>query len=261
MSIQFSPSNDVRHALIDGVLSVTVDRPEKRNPLSLGVLDSLRRIFTDAASDSRVNVAVLTGAGSKAFSSGGDLAELSGYRDREDADALSRHGRAALDAIRFFPVPVIARLNGVALGGGAELALACDLRFASSASKVGFVHGRLRISPPWGGGKDLVRIVGAAKALRLLATAAILDAVEGQAMGLIDAVCPKDRSFDTWFEACLSEFRDQPRQLMRAYKAIAVSSRIPECAEADRLETEHFCELWCHEDHWNAVAQLDREVR
>jgi enoyl-CoA hydratase len=260
MSIQFSPSNDVRHALVDGVLSVTVDRPEKRNALSLGVLDSLRRIFTDAVSDSRINVAVLTGAGSKAFSSGGDLAELSGYRGREDADALSRHGKAALDAIRFFPVPVIARLNGVALGGGAELALACDLRFASSSSKFGFVHGRLRISPPWGGSKDLVRSVGAAKALRLMATAAILDAEEGQAMGLIDLVCPKDRSFDAWFEERLSEFRSQPRQVMRAYKAIAISSRMPECAEADRLETEHFCKLWCHEDHWNAVAQLERAV-
>jgi enoyl-CoA hydratase len=261
MSIQFSPSNDVRHALVDGVLSVVVDRPEKRNALSLGVLDSLRRIFTDAASDSRISVAVLTGAGSKAFSSGGDLAELSLYRAREEADAISRHGRAALDAIRFFPVPVMARLNGVALGGGAELALACDLRFASSSSTFGFVHGRLRISPPWGGSKDLVRIVGAAKALRLLATAAILDAEEAQAIGLLDLVCPKDRSFETWFEERFSEFRGQPRQLMRAYKAIVISSRIPACAEADALETEHFSELWCHEDHWNAVAQLEREAR
>jgi enoyl-CoA hydratase len=261
MSIQFSPSDDVRHALIDGVLSVMVDRPEKRNPLSLGVLDRLRRIFTDTANNALVSVAVLTGAGSKAFSAGGDLAELSNYRGRDDADALSRHGKAALDAIRFFPVPVIARWNGVALGGGAELALACDLRFASASSKFGFVHGRLRISPPWGGSKDLVRIVGAAKALRLLATAAILNAEEGEAMGLIDLVCPKEREFDAWFEERLLEFRKQPPQLMRAYKAITLSSRTPESTEAERLETDRFCELWCHEDHWNAVAQLERETR
>lgn len=260
MAMRFSPSDDVRHTVVDGALRVMVDRPEKRNPLSLGVLDSLRRIFTDAAGDSRISVAVLTGAGSKVFCSGGDLTELSGYRSREDADELSRHGTAALDAIRFFPVPVIARLNGAALGGGAELALACDLRFACSSSKLGFVHGRLRISPPWGGGRDLVRLVGPAKALLLLTAASVLEVEEGRAMGLIDLVCPKDCAFDDWFEERLSDLRGQPRHLMRAHKAIALSSRIPAGAEAQRAETEHFCELWCHEDHWNAVAQLDRGV-
>jgi len=259
MSLEFAASNDVHHDIDNGVLRVTIERAEKRNALSLGVLECLRRIFIDAAADGSIRVAVLTGAGSKAFASGGDLAELSRYRTREDAEAISRHGRSALDAIRFFPVPVIARLNGVALGGGAELALACDLRWAAASATFGFIHARLRIAAPWGGGRDLVRLVGSAKALQLMVSAAVLNANESEAIGVIDRVCPRDAGFDPWFEAHLAAFRMPPRQAMRAYKSIALSARMPPCAEAERLETEHFCEAWCHEDHWNAVAQLSKE--
>ena len=175
-AIGFARSDDVRHRIEDGVLTVTVDRAAKRNPLSLGVLDRIREIFTDAAADTGIVAAVITGAGDKAFASGGDLGELAGYRSREDAEGFSRHGKAALDAIRLFPVPVIARLNGLALGGGAELAMACDQRYAARHVKIGFIHGRLAIAPSWGGGVDLVRLVGPARALRLMTTAAALEA-------------------------------------------------------------------------------------
>lgn len=260
MSFTFSPSNDVRHAVSDGILFVTVDRQEKRNALSLGVLDRIRSLFTDATGDSRIKAAVVTGAGSKAFASGGDLAELAAYRTREAAAAISVHGKAALDAIRLFPVPVIARLHGVALGGGAELALACDLRYAAAATRLGFVHGRLRISPAWGGGADLVRIIGPAKALRLMGTAAIVDAEEGHALGIIDLVCPRQESFDDWFEQRLAVFREQPRQVMCAYKAIAGASRAPDHSARDRLEREWFCNLWCHDDHWDALRKLEERT-
>lgn len=257
MSFVFFPSSDVRHAVIDGILFVTIDRPEKRNALSLGVLERIRDIFTQAASDSGINAAVVTGAGTKAFASGGDLVELAGYRGREAAEAVSLHGKAALDAIRRFPVPVIARLQGVALGGGAELALACDLRYASTSARLGYIHGRLRISPAWGGGGDLVRIVGPAKALRLMATTEILDANEGRALGVIDLVCPREESFDDWFEQRLEELRDQPRQVMCAYKAITGASPTPERTARDTLEREWFCNLWCHQDHWDALRKLE----
>ena len=256
MSLQFSPSSDVRHDIADGVLRVTIDRAEKRNPLSLGALDYLRRIFTEAATHSDIKVAVITGAGTKAFSSGGDLSELMAVRNLEDAEALSRHGKAALDAIRWFPVPVIARLNGSALGGGAELALACDLRYADSSATLGFVHGRLRIPPAWGGGKDLLRAVGPARALHLMATAAILTAKDGHALGLIELVCPKDVAFDAWFDQQIGTFQDLPRQLLQAQKSIANASRMPNPADEHR-EIKQFCELWCHEDHWNAVADFE----
>lgn len=259
MTFQFTPSDDVRHMIEDGVLFVTVDRPDKRNPLSLGVLDSIRRLFTELAGDERIRVAVMTGAGDKAFASGGDLAELANYRSREDAEAFSRHGKAALDAIRLFPVPVIARLNGLALGGGAELALACDQRYAAAHAKIGFIHGRLAIAPSWGGGNDLVRVTGPARALRLMATAAALAATEARDLGVIDLVCPEDADFDAWFAEQLAPFRNHPRQVTRAYKSIANGSRGPGRAEADIIETHHFGEVWAHEDHWDAVARLERK--
>jgi enoyl-CoA hydratase len=261
MTFHFTPCDDVRTAIADGVLTVTVDRPEKRNPLSLGVLDRIRQIFTEAAGDPAIRVAVVTGAGDKAFASGGDLGELAEYRSREDAEAFSRHGKAALDAIRLFPVPVIARLNGLALGGGAELALACDQRYAASHVKIGFIHGRLAIAPSWGGGNDLVRLVGPAKALRMMATAATLGADEAQAMGVIDLACPEGSDFEDWFAAQLAPFAAHPRQVARAYKAIANGSRGAQRDVLDVIETTHFGEVWAHEDHWTAVAALERKSK
>ncbi len=258
MTFQFTPSDDVRHAIADGVLTVSVERPEKRNPLSLGVLDSIRRIFTELAEDERIRVAVMTGAGDKAFASGGDLRELYDYRSREDAEAFSRHGKAALDAIRRFPVPVIARLNGLALGGGAELALACDQRYAAHHVKIGFVHGRLAISPSWGGGVDLVRLLGQAKALRMMATAAALDATEAQSLGVIDLVCPQGEDFDAWFAAHIAAYAAHPRQVARAFKAIATRESRTERSELDKIETRHFVDVWAHKDHWDAVTALER---
>ncbi len=258
MTFSFVPSDDVRHDIAGGVLTVVIDRAEKRNPLSLGVLESLRRIFSALAADERICVAVLTGAGDMAFASGGDLDELAGYRSREDAEAFSRHGKAALDAVRSFPVPVVARINGFALGGGCELALACDQRLAASSAALGMIHGRLAIGPSWGGGNDLVRLLGPAKALRLMVAATTFTAAEALAEGLVDAVCPPGEDFEQWFADLLDTWRQHPRQVMRAFKAVAGGPRGLGRAELDALETRHFAEAWAHKDHWAAVAERRR---
>ena len=253
MTFRFNASNDVRHTMADGVLTVTIDRPEKRNPLSLGVLDSIRGLFTELAGESTICLAVVTGAGDKAFASGGDLGELSGYRSREDAEAFSRHGKAALDAIRTFPGPVIARINGFALGGGCELALACDQRLAASSAMLGMIHGSLAISPSWGGGNDLVRLLGPAKALRLMVAATAMSARQAAEEGLVDAVCPQNVDFDPWFDSCLTAWRRHPRQVMRAFKAVSTGSNGASRSALDAVETHHFAEVWSHDDHWAAV--------
>lgn len=256
MSFAFTPSDDVRHKLAEGLLTVTIDRPAKRNPLSLGVLDSLRRIFTEQGGDERVVLAVLTGAGDRAFASGGDLAELAAYRSREEAEAFSRHGKAALDAIRAFPVPVVARINGVALGGGCELALACDLRLAAAGARIGMIHGKLAIAPSWGGGNDLVRLLGPSRALAHMMAAEPLGAAEAAALGMVDAVCPAEADFDFWFASQLADWRRRPRQVMRAFKAIAAGARGADRAALDAMETARFAEAWAHADHWQAVDRL-----
>ena len=261
-TLSFQRSDDVRHIVENGILKVTIDRPEKRNPLSLGVLDRLREIFSDSAEDDAVSLAVVTGSGQKAFASGGDLTELSDYRTLEDAASFSRHGKAALDSIRTFPVPVIAKVNGLALGGGAELALACDMRFAAATASIGFIHARLNIAPSWGGGHDLGRLVGPSSALRMMSRAEIFDSQKALDMGLFDATASSPESnFDAEFDAFIDPMLTNPRQVMRAQKSIALGNRLRGKSEADLLETEHFGRVWTHQDHWDAVANLARKTR
>src|ERR1700692_4869488 len=191
MQLTFAISDEVSYECREDVLSIVIVRPAKRNALSLGVLQRLENIFSDHVSSPDVKLAILTGEGDRAFASGGDLVELADLRSVYDARALSLHGKAALNAIRRFPVPVIARINGVALGGGAELAVACDMRFASAHASIGFVHGRLAISPSWGGGVDLMQLVGYGTATRLLARAEVLNARQALDVGLFDGVAPE----------------------------------------------------------------------
>jgi enoyl-CoA hydratase len=254
MTFTFAASDHVRHTVADGILRVTIDRPEKRNPLSLGVLDSLRRIFTEAAADESLSLAVLTGAGDRAFASGGDLAELAAYRTEAEAEAFSRHGKAALEAIRAFPVPVIARVNGVALGGGCELALACDLRLAAAHARIGLIHGQLAIAPSWGGGIDLARLLGPARALRHLLDAQALAGPAALEAGLVDGVCPQGEDFDAWFEAAIAQWR-RPPQVTRAMKGVT-GSRDGDRAAHESRDCAAFARAWAHDDHWQAVERL-----
>jgi enoyl-CoA hydratase len=239
-----------------GVLRVSIDRPGSRNALALAVLDSLRLTFLEHSKDDRLRLAVLTGSGDRAFASGGDLKELSSWRSEGQAGQLSLRGKAALHAIRSFPVPVVGRINGVALGGGAELALSCDLRFACQSARIGFIHGRLNIAPSWGGSTDLVRLVGPAKSLLYLSEQRIFDATAAVAAGLFDDVCPEGEIFDNWFEQRLDVLAKNPPQVMRAFKAL--TGRTANRSDSDEIETRHFKEVWAHSDHWEAVDRMDK---
>ena len=185
-------SSAVVVATADGILRVTINRPEKRNALSRAVLDELGQVFAGHAADEALRVAVLTAAGSHSFAAGGDLRDLAAVRTREGAATMATQARSALDAIRRFPVPVVAALNGVALGGGAELAVACDLRIAAAHACIGFVQGRLNIATAWGGGIDLMRLLGPARGLAVLARSEVLGAAQALALGLVDAVAAPD---------------------------------------------------------------------
>ena len=166
---------------IDSILFVTINRPEKRNALARDVLFQLKEIFTSYSHDEALALVVLTGAEDKSFAAGGDLIELNDVKTQEQARIMSDEAYGCLDAVRQFPLPVIAALNGDAMGGGSELAMACDFRLAAAHASLGFLQGKLNVTTAWGGGLDLIDLVGSSRALRLLATSALLTAEQAKA--------------------------------------------------------------------------------
>jgi len=248
------------------VLHVTIDRPRQRNALSTRVLAELRRAFTDAAADPALRAAVLTGAGDQSFAAGGDLKEFDELRSAADAQALWTEASETLRAVREFPVPVIAALNGVALGGGAELAVACDFRVAAPHAGIGFVQGRMNICTGFGGGIDLVALVGGHRALSILIDAETIAAGRALGIGLIDVVAPAGEPLGQCVERFLRPLLAQAPQVLRAFKTIALSDRLALSRhERERREREAMIATWVHPDHWRAserfVSRGDRPAR
>jgi enoyl-CoA hydratase len=250
-------TGDLLVAVEGPLLRVTINRPEKRNPLSRGVLSQIRDSFIRHGENAALALAVVQGAGDKSFAAGGDLKEFMQIRELADAEALFDVGFGALDAIRRFPVPVVAALNGLAVGGGAELAVACDVRIAAPHARIGFVQGTLNISTGWGGGLDLMAHVGLGRAVSLLGSARVLEPAEALAIGLVDAVAPEGGPFDEFVERFIEPFLRQRPQVMRAFKTQAIAARMGSPrAEADALDRRNFALTWCHDDHWRAVERL-----
>ncbi len=240
-----------------GILRVTLNRPEKHNALSPALLERLRQVLEEHSSDVRLKVVVLRGAGEDSFAAGGDLRILADIRTLEGAMEMADHAKAALDAIRRFPVPVIGLLNGDARGGGAELAMACDFRVAASHARIGFVQGRLNISTAWGGGIDLMRRIGSSPALALLCRSELLDCERALAEGLIDSYPREGQTLESHLDEFLAPFLRQKSQVLRGFKALAHGVRKGLSRhELDQLETRMFAETWVHADHWEAADQL-----
>jgi enoyl-CoA hydratase len=173
----------------DRVARVTVNRPKVLNALNEKTVREIRSAFSALREDRSVGVVILTGAGEKAFVAGADINELA-VMSPLAAEATSRLGQSALHEIETLGKPVIAAVNGFALGGGCELALACHLRFASENARIGLPEVGLGIIPGYGGTQRLPRIVGLGRALELITTARAIDAHEALRIGLVNAVLP-----------------------------------------------------------------------
>lgn len=179
--------------------TLTINRPKSLNALNSEVLSELEKITEDIQANQDIQVLVITGAGEKAFVAGADIKEM------VDKDALEGHvfsqlGNRAFAKIAKLRQPVIAAVNGYALGGGLELALACDIRIASENAKVGQPEVGLGIIPGFGGTQRLSRIVGLAKAKELIYTGSNIDAAEGEKMGLFNKVVAPEALMDTAYE-------------------------------------------------------------
>jgi enoyl-CoA hydratase/carnithine racemase len=162
---------------------------------------------------------------------------------------MVEEARAALDAVRAFPLPVVAVLNGDALGGGAELALACDLRVMREGASIGYVQGRLAITTGWGGGTDLATVIGPARALRMTARCETVSATTALEWGLADAVAPAGK-LDAAVQDFIAPILRQSGNVLRGFKAQALAARrgLP-FDECRAIEQREFARTWMHEDH------------
>ncbi|MBO1113016.1 enoyl-CoA hydratase-related protein [Bordetella petrii] len=239
-----------------GACWITINRPAKHNALARPLLDALAQGVHAAAARPQTRLIVLMGAGERYFAAGGDLRDLAAVRDEAATLEMARQARQALDALRLCPVPVLAYLNGDAIGGGAELALACDLRLQAAHARIGFIQARLAITSAWGGGTDLCRLVGSARALRMMARSEMIDAGQALAWGLADAVIA-DGPGGADLQAFLRPMLACPPQVLRGIKAQAQSWRQGAAYDAARAtEQQQLLQTWLHDDHWRASEQV-----
>ena len=171
---------------------VTIDRPKVLNALNAATIGELQEVFTDLAADSDARVAILTGAGEKSFVAGADINELA-KNNAVEAKAYTHRGQAVLDLIENLGKPVIACINGFALGGGCEIAMACTMRLASENAKLGQPEVKLGIIPGYGGTQRLPRLVGTGLAMQILLTGEMISAQEAHRIGLVNEVVPAGR--------------------------------------------------------------------
>jgi enoyl-CoA hydratase len=223
----------------DRIATVTINRADKLNALNSAVIGELDRMFTELHANKDVAAIILTGAG-RAFVAGADIAEVAEKAATpEGLEAVSAFGSAAFTRIERGPKPVIAAINGFALGGGLELALACHVRIASSTAKFGLPEVKLGLIPGYGGTQRLPRLIGTGRALQMILTGQMVEAEAAAAMGLVNSLHP--------FDGLLNAARAMAKE-MAAQGPLALSHAIAAVTEgADRdldaalqIEAEHF---------------------
>lgn len=189
------------------IATVTINRPDKLNALNSAIEKELQNVFPRLASDAEVGAIVVTGAGEKAFVAGADIGELSSLGATEGKE-FAFQGQRTFTQIAQCPKPVVAAVNGYALGGGCELAIACHLRVASTAARFGLPEVTLGLIPGHGGTQRLARIIGAGRALEMVLTGRMVDAEEAKAWGLANAVAEPDELMDATY-AMLGQILDK----------------------------------------------------
>jgi enoyl-CoA hydratase len=234
-----------------GVATITIDRQEKRNALNSTVRAELVAALDALRDDESVRVLVITGAGEKAFVAGADIGEFAGRTPLEQRATMT--GRRVFDEVAAYPKPVIAMINGFCLGGGCELALACDLRIAADSAKLGQPEINLGIIPGGGGTQRLPRVVGTGQAMRLVLSGEIIDAAEALRIGLVDLVHPAAELREKTMELARKMAEKSPVALRMAKSAVRAAAEMPLSAGL-AYETELFVTCFASEDKTEGVA-------
>lgn len=198
---------------------ITLSRHEAANALSLQLLEQLEKTLNKIKKDHHIRVVIITGEGEKAFCAGADLKERNEMNDQEVIHAVSKIGNV-IQQIEALPQPVIAAMNGVAFGGGLEMALACDIRVAASHIKVGLTETTLGIIPGAGGTQRLPRLIGIGKAKELIYTGRRISAEEAYELGIVEYIVPKEQLMEKTIQLAEEIAENAPLALVQAKAAI-----------------------------------------
>lgn len=209
-------------SLQQGILTVTINRPDKMNALDRSVFSDLQTLLDRLENEASVKVVILTGAGAKAFVAGADITEFT-ILDRDQAMQLARSGQQVFDRIENNSKPFIAAVNGFALGGGCELAMACHVRIAADTARFGQPEVNLGLIPGYGGTQRLTRLVGKGKALELMMSGNMLTATEALQWGLVNQVTPAESLLTTATQLAQSIMSKGPAAVARVIAAVNAS--------------------------------------
>jgi enoyl-CoA hydratase len=205
--------------LNEHILTITINREDKLNALNIRFFKEMDFIMDEVYNNEAIKGVIITGKGAKAFAAGADIAEFSAF-DGNEGKKLSRNGHNVLNRIETCPKPIIAAVNGFALGGGCELAMACHLRYASDNAKFGQPEVNLGVIPGYGGTQRLIHLIGKGKAMELLLTADMIDASTAHQLGLVNNVFTKEELMVKCREVLLKIISKGPLAVGKAIECV-----------------------------------------
>jgi enoyl-CoA hydratase len=238
-------------SIAERVATIIINRPDKRNALNATVRRELVEALDELRAEDEVRVVVLTGAGDRAFIAGADIAEFAERTPLEQRGVME--SRRVFDEIASYPKPTIAMINGFALGGGCELALACDIRVAARSAKLGQPEIRLGLIPGGGGTQRLPRLVGQGRALRMILTGEVVDAEEAHRIGLVDVLVDDDGLREHTLQVARGIAGFSPVALRLAKAAVAAAAETP-LAAGLAAERELFITAFASDDRREGVS-------
>ncbi|MBP6759951.1 MAG: enoyl-CoA hydratase/isomerase family protein [Flavobacterium sp.] len=203
-----------------GIATIYINRPEKLNALNKATIQELHETLKLVDENPDVRVIVITGNGEKAFVAGADIAEFAHFSDEEGRQLAAQGQRILFDFIENLKTPVIAAINGFALGGGLELAMACHFRIASDNAKMGLPETSLGVIPGYGGTQRLAQLVGKGRAMEMILTAGMIDAETAKIYGLVNHVVPQEDLFSAYMTIATRIMKNSPVAIGKAIEAI-----------------------------------------
>jgi enoyl-CoA hydratase/carnithine racemase len=246
----------VLYEVKDEIGWMTINRPQIRNAVNFDVMAQMKQYIRQAADDPAVKILAVTGSGSKAFSSGGDLSAFHSLNSASEALVMLSEMGSILKSLFYFPKLSVALINGTAVGGGCELAASCDIRLAAGEAKLGFIQGGLGISTGWGGGTYLLERISGTDALDMLCSASLFTSKQAYENNFLQYVF-KDSDIRGAAASYLKRYTRQPLGVIQSYKQLLLDKVDRASIETRVAEEIKRCSiLWESEEHHERVRKF-----